>query len=150
MKPPPKPIASTIAMWSGSRWCASALAGMVAGGLTGEDRLPGGASGSRPGSPCPDAPVEAGFLLDRVGGAFVLLAIDADAPESVSASGVTARRVRLRAAEDASGALGDRYLGTAPGAVYLVRPDQHVVARWERFDAAAVRVALTQAVGHAT
>jgi 3-(3-hydroxy-phenyl)propionate hydroxylase len=39
-----------------------------------------------------------------------------------------------------------RYLGAAPGAVYLIRPDQHVAARWSSFDADAVSAALAQAI----
>ncbi len=34
----------------------------------------------------------------------------------------------------------------APGAVYLVRPDQHLCARWRRFDAAAVARAYQRAL----
>ena len=46
-----------------------------------------------------------------------------------------------------TGALAERYLGTAASAVYLIRPDQHVAARWESFDAAAVQDALRIACG---
>ncbi|WP_434622477.1 hypothetical protein [Tabrizicola sp. M-4] len=42
-----------------------------------------------------------------------------------------------------------RYLGSAKSAVYLIRPDQHVTARWDRFDEAAVAAALAQAIGKA-
>ena len=41
----------------------------------------------------------------------------------------------------------ERYLGDAFSAVYLMRPDQHVAARWELFDEAAVREALNIATG---
>jgi 3-(3-hydroxy-phenyl)propionate hydroxylase len=41
--------------------------------------------------------------------------------------------------------VGQRYDGQ-PGTVYLIRPDQHVAARWRRFDAAAVRAALQRAL----
>ena len=46
---------------------------------------------------------------------------------------------------DTQGLLAERYDGR-PGSVYLIRPDQHVAARWRRFDAAAVRVALQRAL----
>jgi 3-(3-hydroxy-phenyl)propionate hydroxylase len=39
-----------------------------------------------------------------------------------------------------------RYDGQ-PGTVYLLRPDQHVCARWRKLDAAKVRAALARATG---
>jgi 3-(3-hydroxy-phenyl)propionate hydroxylase len=44
-------------------------------------------------------------------------------------------------------ALRERYLGTCGGAVYLMRPDQHVAARWETYDAEAVKAAVVKAIG---
>jgi len=35
-----------------------------------------------------------------------------------------------------------------PGTVYLLRPDQHVCARWRKFDLASVRAAITRATGN--
>jgi 3-(3-hydroxy-phenyl)propionate hydroxylase len=111
------------------------------------DALPGGPARSRPGASCPDAPLGAGYLLDRLGGGFTLLSIDAEAPESLTEDGVTATRLALRAADDPTGALSARYLGDAPAAVYLIRPDQHVAARWAPGTAsdAAIRAALRKA-----
>ena len=40
-----------------------------------------------------------------------------------------------------------RYLGDAARALYLIRPDQVVAARWTAADAAAVRAALAAAGG---
>jgi 3-(3-hydroxy-phenyl)propionate hydroxylase len=40
-----------------------------------------------------------------------------------------------------------RYLGDAGAAVYLLRPDQHVAARWLAYDEAAVKAALLNAIG---
>jgi len=114
--------------------------------LFGEDAL-GGPTVSRPGTACPDGPVEDGYLLDHLGGGFTLLAIGGDAPEAVSAGGVTAQPVHIAAP---SAEVAARYLGEATQAVYLIRPDQHVVARWSGFDAAAVASALGTAIGKAT
>ena len=44
---------------------------------------------------------------------------------------------------DVDGLLTQRYDGR-PGTVYLIRPDQHVAARWRAFDAAAIRAALAR------
>lgn len=115
------------------------------GPLNGPDALPGGPARTRVGSPCPDAPLGDDFLLRRLGDGFVLLTIDADGPEGLEEDGVAARRVALRAADDPGGALAQRYLGEARSAVYLIRPDQHVAARWPHYDEAGVRAALRTA-----
>ena len=117
-------------------------------GLNSPDALDGPA-GTRPGSPCPDAPVQEGFLLDRLAEGFTLLAIDAEAPESLTEGGVVARRVSVSASDDPTGALKARYLGDAPSAVYLIRPDQHVAMRRPGFDDRQMRAALRRATGRA-
>ncbi|RBI86241.1 FAD-dependent oxidoreductase [Rhodosalinus halophilus] len=109
------------------------------------DALPGGPARTRPGAPCPDAPAGNGYVLDRLGGAFTVLTIDAEAPEQVAENGIEAARVALSAADDPSGALAERYLGDNPSAVYLIRPDQHVAARWPAYDETAVRAAIRRA-----
>lgn len=113
--------------------------------LNGPDDLPGGPARTRVGSACPDAPLGDGFLLPKLGGGFAILAIDAEAPEMVEEGGVEARRVAVSEADDPTGALAARYLGPAHGAVYLIRPDQHVAARWPAYDEAAMRAALRTA-----
>lgn len=113
--------------------------------LNGPDALPGGPARSRVGSPCPDAPVGEGFLLRRIGTGFTILTIDAEAPDLIDEDGIVARRVAVSADADPSGALAARYLGSAESAVYLIRPDQHVAARWDRYDETALRAALRRA-----
>lgn len=112
--------------------------------LNGPDALAGGPERTRPGSACPDAPLPNGFLLDRLRG-FTLLAIDADAPARIDDQ-VEVRRLSIPE-EDVGSELADRYLGEAPGAVYLIRPDQHVAARWSRYDAGNLQRALQQSLG---
>ncbi len=50
--------------------------------------------------------------------------------------------------EDPEGLLTRRY-DAQPGTFYLLRPDQHVCARWRRFDPGLVRAALARATGNA-
>lgn len=106
-----------------------------------------GPARTRPGSPCPDAPLGDGFLLSRLGDDFVLLTIDAEAPDSLDEDGITLRRVAVSAADDPTGQLAERYLGDATSAVYLIRPDQHVAARRANFDENLIRQAVRRATG---
>jgi 3-(3-hydroxy-phenyl)propionate hydroxylase len=90
----------------------------------------------KPGTPCADAPCaspESGWLLNQLGDGFVLLA----SARRRSAS-VRSRRChrpcaqrRARSASTRPVDLTQRYDGR-PGTVYLIRPDQHVAARWRR------------------
>ena len=107
------------------------------------DALPGGPARSRPGSPCADAPMGDGYLLPHLGDRFTLLTIGAEVPERVEAEGLSVHRLAL----DTTPEVRERYLGDAASAVYLIRPDQHVAARWPAYDAAAVETALKRAIG---
>jgi 3-(3-hydroxy-phenyl)propionate hydroxylase len=109
------------------------------------DALPQGPARTRPGSPCPDVALGNGFLLDGLGDRFTLLTINTDAPATLTESGITVTRLALTDQDDATGALAARYLGDAPAAVYLIRPDQHVAARWPTYDATAVCSAIRRA-----
>ena len=101
--------------------------------------------GLRPGSPAIDAPLPDGWLLDRLGDRFVLLAIGVAVPDTLTIDGITVEVLHLAA--DAGPQFARRYLGGADSAVYLMRPDQHVAARWRAYDKAAVIAALHTATG---
>jgi 3-(3-hydroxy-phenyl)propionate hydroxylase len=57
---------------------------------------------------------------------------------------VPAELVGLTVIQDSGGLLAQRY-DMQPGTFYLVRPDQHVCARWRAFNPASVREALLRA-----
>ena len=88
-----------------------------------------------------------GFLLQRLSAGFTLLALDVDAPETLDIDGITVARLALSRRDDGTGMLAKRYLGAARTAVYLIRPDQHVAARWPAYDARQIAKALRRATG---
>ncbi len=100
-------------------------------------------SRTRPGSPAVDARTKDGWLMDALGNKFQLLAINADVPNAMIVDGIEIEALRLEENTD----IAERYLGDASSAVYLMRPDQHVAARWTSFDESAVINALNIAVG---
>ena len=102
-----------------------------------------------PGTNCADAPItvngEAGWLLNQLGNGFTLLSFGPGA-QTVSVGQVTAGVLEVgKDLQDSQGLLAQRYDGQ-PGTVYLIRPDQHVAARWRRFDAAQATAALRRAL----
>jgi 3-(3-hydroxy-phenyl)propionate hydroxylase len=120
-----------------------------------------------PGAPLDDAPVRAGgergWLLPHTGEGFVLMlfgtpdSAQRSAFEALAKGPIPVRPLVVTPAgepgpaglswlEDAEGLLARRF-DARPGTAYLIRPDQHVAARWRRFDAAAVRAALARATG---
>ncbi len=115
-----------------------------------EDRFAGAMS---PGTNAADAPVtdaagRRGWLLNHLGDGFVLLCFGETPVEAVEAAGISAPVLRVgRDVTDAAGLLATRYDGQ-PGTVYLIRPDQHVAARWRQFDAARIQSALRRCMGH--
>ena len=114
--------------------------------LNGPDH-PGMPARTRPGSPAVDAPTSQGWLLSGLGGGFQLLTIDADAPDRLRAGSIEVNRVALTTRDTNGAAMRDRYLANLPSAVYLLRPDQHVVARWDAFNRTAVEAAVKKASG---
>ncbi len=99
---------------------------------------------ARSGAPLPDAPLGDNWLLGALGSGFTLLAIDTPCPETLRMAGLDVTVLRLCAQDNPD--LAARYLGDHPSAIYLVRPDHHVAARWTRFDAAAVEGALQRSI----
>ena len=118
-----------------------------------------------PGATCLDAPItidgQPGWLLDQLRGAFTLIHFPGSGalPRSLAKLAGLPLPIRLvviasdaRAidladaivARDVDGHVARRY-DAHPGTTYLVRPDQHVCARWRRFDADDVRAALAHA-----
>ena len=106
-----------------------------------------------PGTNCSDAPVRVagaeGWLLHQLRGGFVTMVLGgADAPDSLDVDGIPCRVLRIgRDMEDAEGLVAARY-DLRPGTTYLIRPDQHVAARWRQFDPVAIARALRRATGH--
>jgi 3-(3-hydroxy-phenyl)propionate hydroxylase len=108
---------------------------------------------ARPGSVCPDAPVvldgEPGWLLSQLGGRFVLLVcgveIPADAAGALGRLGIEVIEVGQDLL-DAEGLIDARY-DLAAGGAYLIRPDQHVCARWRWLDERRLRTAHQRALG---
>jgi len=104
-----------------------------------------------PGSPCADAPVERdgepGWLLGLLGDRFQLLCFgDVAASAPLEVGGITVEPLAAGSDfDDAEGLVARRYDGR-PGTAYLIRPDQHVAARWRRFDEAKIRAALNRAL----
>ncbi|NMG55553.1 FAD-dependent oxidoreductase [Aromatoleum aromaticum] len=125
-----------------------------------------------PGAPLDDAPCETPggeqWLLQATGNRFQLLyymsdaadiapaeaaalAALADAPVPVEALVVAERGAApggLKTLIDSRGRIRERY-DLHPATTYLVRPDQHVAARWRTFDAGLVRAALARATCNA-
>ncbi|BBI54284.1 hypothetical protein HORIV_67050 [Vreelandella olivaria] len=133
----------------------------------------GGPSELRPGSPAKDAPIrlreENAWLLNQFGDGFVLLlegrmgGVHADtlaAPFKAllgrctdlsmvvvgPAPDVLSALPRTTIVDDSEGLVAQRY-GLKAGGGYLIRPDQHVAARWHAITARRVEDALDRALG---
>lgn len=119
----------------------------------------------RPGAEGLDQPEGGDFLLDHLGGGFELLYFtDAPAmPEALHQAVLAARAQGIplnvtavgaaqpvrgadRTLADADGHLRQRYGITALGGGYLLRPDQHICARWLTLDATRLQAALRTAL----
>jgi len=99
---------------------------------------------TRPGAPMPDAPLPDGWLLDQTGGAFCLLWVNGAAPPDLPQTPVPLRVLHIDPAQ--APVLAQRYLGDAPRAAYLLRPDQHIAARWRAPETMPLTAALARAL----
>ena len=137
-----------------------------------EDRF---GSAMAPGAPIADAPLlrdgKPTWLLDQTGNEFTLLRFSDDVGKIGGEGDDGLRRLAtgdiliktvvvtpkgsgprfgqgLAAVEDAEGLAAERF-DAAQGATYLIRPDQHVCARWRTFDPAKIERALDRATARA-
>ena len=137
-----------------------------------EDRF---GSAMAPGAPITDAPLlrdgKQNWLLDQTGNEFTLLHFSDDVTKFGGARGDGLCRLAigdipiktvvvmpkgsgpqfrqgLVVVEDTDGLAAERF-DAAHGATYLIRPDQHVCARWRAFDPAKVQAALDRATARA-
>jgi 3-(3-hydroxy-phenyl)propionate hydroxylase len=125
-----------------------------------------------PGAAMDDAPMQESaddfWLLDRVGNQFMAL-LAVDDPAQLDAATVRACKALaegsipvevvlvspkagvapegLRVFVDSKNRFAERF-DAQPGTTYLIRPDQHVAARWRAFDATALKFALARATGN--
>jgi 3-(3-hydroxy-phenyl)propionate hydroxylase len=95
--------------------------------------------GVLPGSPLLDAPIGDGWLLDRLGGEFMLVRNGGDA----SLDGL--RLIDLAEYPEADVAVAR--CGLPKGAALLVRPDQYLAARWKHPTSGAIAKALAKSKG---
>ncbi len=114
----------------------------------------------RPGAVAADAPLRRAdgaptWLLRELnqrGAGFTLLVAE-PAPELAPTVAMPVRQLRIAAHADAGAdrffdvdGLATRRYDLQPGTAYLIRPDQHVCARWRRPTAALVEAALQRAL----
>ncbi|MDX3984295.1 MAG: FAD-dependent oxidoreductase [Achromobacter sp.] len=95
------------------------------------------------GNALPDDDTQRALLAMRMGPVPVKAVLVLDA--QCDASGLAAD---LPVVTDVEGCLAKRYDAQA-GTAYLIRPDQHIAARWRAFNADAVAAAVKRATGHA-
>lgn len=108
------------------------------------------AGSARLGAPLPDCPIRnvdssTGYLLENMGDGFTLLTFKNGAPPQGTPEGVSRVTIGDELA-DPEGVLARR-LDATPGAAYLLRPDQHLCARWRSVDRDKIAAARDRALG---
>jgi 3-(3-hydroxy-phenyl)propionate hydroxylase len=104
---------------------------------------------ARLGAPLPDVPMRrpddtSGYLLEALSGGFDLLFAKNGAPPNPPA-GINLIVIGEDLFDDRS--VFAQRLDATPGAAYLLRPDQHLCARWRSYDVEKVRAARDRALG---
>lgn len=105
-----------------------------------------------PGTCAADAPIKIagkdGWLLEQLGEGFALLIFGLE-PMMVDAGAFYPKQIVAgKDFEDIKGLAAERY-DKREGCVYLIRPDQHVAARWRVFDVDKIRAAIARATAGA-
>lgn len=111
------------------------------------------------GAPADDAPAmvegKAGWLLEQFGnrfqlllcadiGALAALGEDRIAVPTLVLGAAAASIPGVRALHDVKGSFAQRF-DARDGSAWLLRPNQHVCARWRRADVAKIRAAVARA-----
>ena len=106
-----------------------------------------------PGAVAADAPLAGGWLLRALGSTRFAALVFGDGPQArASLRALAEADVPLQAVRvplDGAHALAAQRYDAQDGTTYLLRPDQHVAARWRRPTAAAVRAAHERALARA-
>ena len=111
-------------------------------------------AGPAPGDVCIDAPVTSkgndAWLLPQLGPKFTLLLFSSKAPKPID--GVAIVQIDRPDGASKSGFIDNSSLAherydADGGAAYLIRPDQHVAARWRTVDRKKILEALSKATG---
>jgi 3-(3-hydroxy-phenyl)propionate hydroxylase len=112
------------------------------------------AGSARLGAPVPDAPVRNlngrdGHLLENIGAEFTLLYAKNGTKNGAPPEVPPGVRLAIIGGDliDTHGAFAQRFDAT-PGAAYLLRPDQHLCARWRNFDRGKMEAARARALAH--
>ncbi|MDV7340597.1 FAD-dependent oxidoreductase [Terasakiella sp. A23] len=108
-----------------------------------------------PGTNCTDAPIKVngieGWFLNHIGNSrFVVLSFDENLRmDTMNVAGIECDVVVVgHDIEDPKGLLKERYDGK-DSTTYLIRPDQHVAARWRTFDQGYIEAAVKRATAQA-
>jgi 3-(3-hydroxy-phenyl)propionate hydroxylase len=112
-------------------------------------------AGPKPGEAMPEQSLEEGHLTDLIGPRFTVLVLDAGPGAGVQGDACAADIARFQArglpvrlhALKLTAATRDAFaaLGALQGAIYLLRPDGHVAARWRHLEPGALARAIERA-----